>query len=397
MKRGFWHQFGDRSQRLAQEQLANGNGVGVIVSTRDLSYDKAVNYAESYKAAGAEVLIDQQFYVPHFTNPQLASYPINKYRVSVSDLNHLSDRDASQLASSLELINQRVKANAVLAPALAYEAGRLDIDLLNTRLFHISKEVGNALGIPTYATVVLGQSTTTSQENMNLALSRATSLNADGWYYAFEFSPERVPSDVNAVHSCCKAGLTLACTGKPVLHGYAGPMALLSMGFGATGTAVGHSQIMWRFARERWAPSDDQGGGGDAPPRFFSTTLWGTIIYPDEITLLPAALQSEVLVHSPFSAQVNSNLSWPRWEANKHLIYAIGQVISDISVNSDARTCAQQAIDRLSSATNLHGRIATKGLNLRNGTNIYQDAWSLALRRLMTNASNDYDYLSLII
>jgi len=396
MQRGFWHQFGDRSQRLAEEQLAHGNGVGVIISPRDLTYERAVEYAESYRGAGAEILIDQQFYVLRFTNSRLASYPISDYRISVSDLNRLSDHDASRLAASLELINQRIRANAVLAPALTYEAGRPDIDRLNARLFQISQEVGNVLGIPTYATVVLGQSTTSSQANLDSALSRATSLNADGWYYAFEFPPERVPSDADAVYRCCKAGLTLACTGKPVLHGYAGPMALFSMGFGATGSAVGHSQNLWRFARERWAPSNDQGGGGNAPPRFFSTTLWGTIIYPDETALLSPALQSEVLTHSPFSDSVNSNLNWPRWEANKHLIYAIGRAITDISGNPDPRTCAQQAIDRLSSATNLHGRVAATGLNLGDGTNVYQDAWVRALSRLMTDASNDYDYLYLL-
>jgi len=334
--------------------------------------------------------------IPHFTNSRFASYPISDYRISVSDLNRLDDHDASRLAASLELINQRIRANAVLAPALAYEAGRPDIDRLNARLFQISQEVGNHLGIPTYATVVLGQSTTTSQVNLDSALSRATSLNADGWYYAFEFPPERVPSNADAVYRCCKAGLTLACTGSPVLHGSAGPMALLSMGFGATGSAVGHSQNLWRFARERWAHSSGQGGGGNAPPRFFSTNLWGTIVYPDETALLPGALQLEVLTHSPFSDPVNSNLNWPRWEANKHLIYAIGQAITDISGNPDPRICAQQAIDRLSSATDLHGRIAATGLNLGDGTNIYQDAWIRALSRLLAEASNDYDYLSLL-
>lgn len=396
MQRGLWHQFGDRSQRLVQEQLANRNGVGVIISPRDLAFEKAVEYAVSYAESGAEILIDQQFYVPHFTNQRLTSYPISDYRISVSDLNGLSDHDASRLGAALELINQRIGAHAVLAPALAYEAGRRDITRLNARLFQISKEVGDNLGIPTFATVVLGQSTTTSQANLDSALSQATSLNADGWYYAFEFSPDRVPSDSDAVFRCCQAGLTLACTGAPVLHGYAGPMALLSMGFGATGSAVGHSQNLWKFTRGRWAPGNGQGGGGDAPPRFFSTTLWGTIIYPDETALLSANLHSEVLTNSPYSDPVSSNLEWSRWEANKHLISAIGGIVTAISTDSNPRVCAQQAIDRLQSATDLHGRIAATGLNLGDGTNAYQDAWLRALRRLMVDASNDYDYLSLL-
>lgn len=397
MRRGMWHQFGDRSQLLVKEQLENANGVGVIISPRDLAYDGAIEYSDAYRACGAEVLIDQQFYVPHFTNPKLDSYPISNYRVSVSDLNRLSDQDASRLASSLELINHRLKASAVLSPAVAYEAGRPDIDHLNARLFQISKAVGNNLGIPTYATVVLGQSTTTSQANQSAALSRATALNADGWYYAFEFAPERVPSDVDSVYKCCKAGLTLACTGKPVLHGYAGPMAILSMGFGATGSAVGHSQNVWKFSRERWAPSNGQGGGGDAPPRFFSASLWGTIVYPDETASLSAGLQTDVLTHSPFSGPVSSNLTWPRWQANKHLIHIIGKAISSISRKPEARLCAKQAVDTLLSAAALHRRIAATGLHLGDGTNTYQGAWISAMQKLTTDSAGDFDYLSMLV
>ena len=47
MKRGAWHQCGDRSQKLVVEQLTAGHGVGVILSPRDLS-DMAVKYAAQY-------------------------------------------------------------------------------------------------------------------------------------------------------------------------------------------------------------------------------------------------------------------------------------------------------------------------------------------------------------
>ena len=41
MNRGAWHQCGDRSQRLVIEQLEAGRGVGVILSPRDLTRDRA--------------------------------------------------------------------------------------------------------------------------------------------------------------------------------------------------------------------------------------------------------------------------------------------------------------------------------------------------------------------
>lgn len=59
MRRGAWHQFGDKSQRIAEEQLERGTGVGVIISERDLSRRHAAQYAEAYHQLGAHVLIDQ--------------------------------------------------------------------------------------------------------------------------------------------------------------------------------------------------------------------------------------------------------------------------------------------------------------------------------------------------
>ena len=52
MRRGPWHQFGDRSQKLALEQLEQGTGVGVILSPRDLQTHNANNYAQQYHALG---------------------------------------------------------------------------------------------------------------------------------------------------------------------------------------------------------------------------------------------------------------------------------------------------------------------------------------------------------
>ena len=81
-------------------------------------------------------------------------------------------------------------------------------------------------------------------------------------------------------------------------------MGLLSFGFGSTGAAVGHSQNLWKFSRDRWEPPVEQGGGGNAPPRFFSSALWGTIVYPDETALLSNELRAQILTPSQFCGPV---------------------------------------------------------------------------------------------
>lgn len=396
MRRGPWHQFGDRSQKMVEEQLDHGVGVGVILSPRDLSRDNAISYSEGYHDRGAHVLIDQQFYVPDFSNKQLASYPTNQFRTTVSQLNQISEADLDALSNALRDIHRDVHADGIIAPAVVYEASRPDILKLNSQLFDAARRAADELSLPTYATIVLGNSVIASQQVIDATLSHATALNSDGWYYAFEFDSERIPSSHDAVRRCCMAGLSLACTGKPLLHAYAGPMSLLSLGFGATATAVGHSQVTWKFSRGRWQPPAGQGGGGDAPPRYFSRGLWGTIVYPDEMAQLGAPLRDRVTSQSPFSTPVGSNLPWGRWDANKHLLFVVCSTISELAANEDPRENARSAIDVLNDAITLHNDIASSGLALSDQTNIYQQNWITAMTNLLSDQEADFDYLSLL-
>ena len=237
MNRGAWHQCGNRSQRLVEEQLEAGHGAGVILSPRDLTRDAAVAYASRYAALQAPVLIDPQFYVPDFSNDPLETYGLSAFRNSLGTLGQLTDEELSALSAELESLGTALGVSAIIAPAAMYEAGRPDIDELNGRLFGAAKSAGDALGVPTLATVALAQSVTASDSTVAAAMDAATGIPANGWYYAFEFKEERIPSSREAVRRCCDAGLSLALTGKPVLHAYAGPMCLLSYGFATT--AVG--------------------------------------------------------------------------------------------------------------------------------------------------------------
>ena len=295
------------------------------------------------------------------------------------------------LSARLQEINSDLGTNALIAPAVVYEAGRPDIEALNAKLFAAAKSVGNTLGIPTLATVVLGSSVTSADQTVLSALSHATSLDADGWYFGFEFGSERIPSSRERVLRCCMAGLTLACTGKPILHAYAGPSGLLSFGFGATGAAVGHSQNLWHFNRSRWESTPQQGGGGDAPARFFSASLWGTIVHHDETAQLPPGLRTQILTPSPFVTP------WARWQANKHLVYTICSTLTNIATQTNAKPCGQSAIAILNTAVGLHANIASTHLTLRDDTNAYQQNWSAAVTDLLNIHGSSFDYLDLLV
>jgi hypothetical protein len=400
MKKGFWHQFGDRSQKMSLELLGMGNGVGVIISPRDLSFENAKDYSESYRNLGADVLIDLQFYNPTFSNDLLVTYPINEFRQSMSTLHQLSSAELDIFADHLRVINGELHTSAVIAPSLVYEGGRNDIIEINSKLFSVAKKVGEDLGLPTYSTIMLGRSVTNSDSIVQDVLSSATALNSDGIYFGFEFDANRIPSDQSFITRFGESLLTLASTGKDILHSFAGPLSLLSIGFGATGVAVGHSHNLWQFSRQRWEPSTASGGGGDAPPRFFSTNLWGTIIYPDELidSALPANLRNRLLTTTPFSNMLNitTAIPWDRWTANKHLLYAIGSTICQMSSLDTLRKRAQFAQNLLQNAVTLATKISRLNIQLKDDTCCYQQNWLNSVTNILANCSDDYDYISLL-
>ena len=336
--------------------------------------------------------------MPDFTNDNLDTYGLSVFRTTLATLGQITDAELSALSTELETLGSELGVWAVVAPAAMYEAGRPDIAELNARLFAAAKSAGDALGVPTLASVTLARSVTSSNATVAAAVDAASALSADGWYYAFEFEEERIPSSRDAVRRCCDAGLSLALTGKPVLHAYAGPMGLLSYGFGAAATGIGHSQNLWKFTRQRWEAPTGQGGGGDAPARFFSKALWGTIVYPDETQQVSAALRAQVLTPTSFCSPVVATppTPWSRWDAGKHLVCALAETYSELSALATARLSAAAAGPRLAAAVALYGQIRLGGLQPKDSADAYQENWRLALADVLASRSSDYDFLEML-
>lgn len=394
MRRGVWHQLGFNTQLVVKEFVRAGVGVGVIVSPKDLAHDKALEHASQYRSDGADVLLDPQFYVPEYSAGKVGTYPTAAFRQSITTLGAVTERDMDGLARALEDENRKFGTSAVVAPALPYEAARPDIEALNSRLFRAAKKAGDAIGVPTYGTIAISQ----TLSNMNLverALSSATAEEAAGWYSTFEFKKERLPTDVDDVFRFANASLTLACTGAPVLHAFAGPLSILSFGSGATGTSVSFWQNMWGFSRERWKDNpDQQGGGGNAPPRFFSGPMWGTIVYPDETALIDRDLRMEVMQSTSYSGPTAGGLPWEKWESYRHLLLCISEGVNDLAAAATAREAMEMAAARLERAVDLCRRIERK-VALRDDTSKYQSVWLEAARKMLAEKGADYDYFEM--
>ena len=396
MQRGAWHQLGWQHQKLVIEQLQNGAGVGVILSPRDLSYAKAQEYVDEYLANNASVVIDPQWFIPGFSNRQLEDYPTADLRSSVTTLATISDAEMIRLRGALVAENRALKTNALIAPAVLYAAGRNDVVQLNRRLHLVACDAAAELGIPCYGTAFLGESITNSGQLVESTLSAVTSLSCDGWYFGFEFPAERIPSATDTVYRCLAAALLLVQTGKPVLHAYAGPLGILAFASGCTAAAAGPSQKQWRFCPERWEDASGSGGNGRAPARYFSETLWGTIVFPDETALLPAAFVQQIYTPSPFASSPPP-ATWSKTDATKHLIYTICKGIERISAITSPTACRQSVVALLDRAVQLHTSIRNSyGIELKDDSAGYQANWRSALTILEQNHQDDFDFLEML-
>lgn len=395
MRVGTWHQSGHNSQKMIIDLIENGIGSGVIISSRDVPRHKAIEYSSIYRSKGCEVIIDLQFCKPDFSNPKMQTYETFDFRQSIARLNTISDTEIENLKTAIANINTEIGTTAILAPAVKYEAGRPDICDLNKKLFDISKTVGDSLSIPTYATVIVGNSATSSMDTVNNILSEATSINCDGWYLGFEFEThERVTSSVRGVYNCCSTQLKLVNTGKPVLFAYAGPLGLLSYGVGVTGIGIGHWQNLWQFTRDRFDEGESGGGGGDAPARYFSRSLWGTIVYPDEVRLLSPEMRSIVHTQSPFSPpNFQSIQPWDKWSSYKHLLYVIGDTLNQVRRGETPRARLENAKIVLQTAIQTHNRIS---FDLKDNTDSYQANWITVIDRLLRDNFSDFEFLEIM-
>jgi len=64
--------------KLFGECVLHGAGVGVVISPRDLSRERAVELAPQYRDLHADVMIDPRFYLPDSTVGRISAYASSK-------------------------------------------------------------------------------------------------------------------------------------------------------------------------------------------------------------------------------------------------------------------------------------------------------------------------------
>lgn len=400
MHTGLWHQLGDRSQLLAREQLTIRGLGGVILSPRDLSKQNAEKYGRDYQSLGAEVIFDPQFYIPqHLVGKQNTYEDLIDFRISVSRLAENSATEFRLLSRKLRTLTQQLSCTAIMAPAVAMDAGQPDQLKVNLALLDAAIATGSTLQLPVYGVIPVGESLALSENELADVLSGFTTRDVDGWILMMDLGSDGFCRSVHHASPLCRSVLRLAQSGKPVMHGCAGANCLLSLACGANAFGMTHSKNMWRLPLSRFEPKEG-GGGGAAPTRLFSGALWSTLVFPDELVQLPRRLRAMILETSEWvNINPNDRQYYPaaisQWDAYKHLLHVVESVAGNILLQPSIVSRFQSVVDHLESAQILFSQIQSyyEPKDMASG---HHQAWLDVLAQTRADRHADFDYIDLI-
>ena len=99
--------------KLFGECVLHGAGVGVVISPRDLSRERAVELAPQYRDLHADVMIDPQLYLPDSTVGRISAYAeLVPFRQAVSQLHKIPDAQLVALQAAIHQLNDDLGQSA---------------------------------------------------------------------------------------------------------------------------------------------------------------------------------------------------------------------------------------------------------------------------------------------
>lgn len=396
--RGAWHQLGYQSAATARDVFpkSGGGGVGAILSPKDEGWSGCQSDAAQFRRHGKSVMWDPQFFRLDFQNGYSADYLTNPYRVSLHRNGGLAVTDQSGLARALEITNRDLQTAAVIAPAVCVEASNSRSMDINELLFMLAKQAGDALGIPTLASIPIAASASASEAEIHTIIRRVTSWNAGGWYLLYDFDGNAVPSEFTRLQLWARTCLDLAATGKPLILGYQGLLSVVSVGLGAHGIALGQFQTLWHFDPNHWAGTTP-GPIRRASTKFFSVPLWHPLRFPDDFPTLPSPQADPFLTPSPWSQIPQARQVAARWgdaDARRHFMYTTTQWIDAAMALPTPRERAIHAKEHLDQA--MAHWVTLSRLRYQTPHSLPHAEWSALLGWALTNRAQDYDWLDLL-
>lgn len=259
-------QFGHNMQKVCCELIKDWGGGTVIMSPRDCKPPdeekekpgELEKHAASIQAAGGQLLVDPQFYVPDCDHKTLTKHDFWPETYDSGEFWDEAAPDYGELIKNVAELNSKLKTAAVIVPGTLADAvndewlGRQQVLAGEAR-----KQLGEDAEL--YATVALSADATKSIEQVHSVLAAADGWPVQGVYLICEhpetqYLVEHKQWIANILD--ITAGLRLR--GKKVIIGYANQQMLAAACASATAIAAGSHKNKRRFSSADMMTKDDE-------------------------------------------------------------------------------------------------------------------------------------------
>lgn len=277
----YYHQLGYQDHVRCLEMIEQGQGDGVILSPRDFEQwpHKLPEYAEQYRDAGTQLLVDPQGFDP--------SNFVQSDGIHIQDTSAFLNREVyfPYIETSLQYQND-LNVSQYIVPCIATKSLTNEwLDVLNVFketardwLKYNSDEKG------VLCTLAIDQSEIRTYEQRARLLDALTNFkDIEGFYVIIgEVLPRT--TDIPLIMGILDLIFRLKWQGFKVILGYCGLWSILSFPLGLDCFASSGLKNRQQFQHKDWRdkPSDRPGGGGRKFYKFWSPELLDYIRYPDD-------------------------------------------------------------------------------------------------------------------
>ena len=249
-------QFGYGMMEHCRSLLDRWHGGLAILSPRDLTDDQLERMSTSIgNIAGASLLLDPQFYLPHADHERLRSHDFwpSSYQSGL----FWQGPQLVDLLDKLASLNERLNAAAFVLPGMF--AIQVDEDWLATQEAVMSEALARNYGLPLCASIALSSEAVRDANQVGLLLERAEMWHINNYYVVCEHpAGQYLVDDPNWLVNVLDIVAGLRLLGCRVLLGYCNHQMLIASIANVNAIASGTWMNVRSFPPEKFRAAYDE-------------------------------------------------------------------------------------------------------------------------------------------
>lgn len=255
-------QFGHGMMALSKTLVEEWGAGTVILSPRNVAEDRQITLADELRGAGADVLFDPQFYVPHQRHTKLRRYG---YWPGAYDRSMFwTGSGLSEMLDGLIELNAQLGAAAVILPGPYCET--VDHDWLQIQGQIIAAAREKDANARLYATLALSAEATRNNHQVHELLDDAAEWNVDGVYLCFQHPQTAyLVEDAAWLANVLDIAASFRLRGRYVILGYCNHQQLIAACAGVNEIAAGTWMNLRMYMPETFRDA------GEAEPKTHNT------------------------------------------------------------------------------------------------------------------------------